>query len=521
MSKFYEKVTYRDVEEDIQSQKSADKWIFGLLLIIIGFVPLIVMASVTEVQSPLITNVSALTGGTKGDLFTHYKALTILIITILAVVVFVAKILFMNGEIRKTKLNYAIGAFAVAIVLSTIFSPNISIALHGQYNRADGAISWLCYLALFFIALNIEYPKKVLNYILYALYPFVIINLFIITMNFYGNDLLQNAVVKKLIMLFLPAGANIGEGSTLVGTLNQWNYMSGMFAIMTVLFIAAALFEKSLVRSIVHIIIALSSLSIVFMSLSSSGFITIVVLLPLLIFYLFKTEATKKSILLFLTFLILTVPIFHTLALQVPKVWYETIGLVFKYNPYDVYVEPGTTSYKFNKEEVLVITKAYAAEKFELPVLPERDTSAGSGRLYIWSKSIDLVEQRPLFGYGLDTFMYNFPHFSIDARAGMYDETMIIDKPHNMYIGWLYGTGVIGLLCSLVIVFMTLVNSLKGAIKQNQSFSWILGIAWGAYLIQSLFNDSLPGTSAVMWVIAGILLALTFKSKEQLNGRND
>lgn len=145
MSKFYEKVAYRDVEEDIQSQKSADKWIFGLLLIIIGFVPLIVMASLIEFQTPLITNVSALTGGQKGDLFTHYKALTILIITILAVGVFIAKILFMNGELRKTKLNYAIGAFAVAIVLSTIFSPNISIALQGQYNRADGAISWLCY----------------------------------------------------------------------------------------------------------------------------------------------------------------------------------------------------------------------------------------------------------------------------------------------------------------------------------------------------------------------------------------
>ena len=73
MSKFYEKVAYRDTEEDIQSQKSVDKWIFGLLLIVIGFVPLIVMASVVEVQSPMITNVSALAGGTKGDLLRTIK----------------------------------------------------------------------------------------------------------------------------------------------------------------------------------------------------------------------------------------------------------------------------------------------------------------------------------------------------------------------------------------------------------------------------------------------------------------
>ncbi|QDQ01307.1 O-antigen ligase family protein [Lysinibacillus fusiformis] len=520
MSKFYEKVAYRDAEEDIQSQKSVDKWIFGLLLIVIGFVPLIVMASVVEVQSPLITNVSALTGGTKGDLFTHYKALAVLVITIIAVIMFMTKILFMNGEIRKTKMNYAIGAFAVAIVLSTIFSPNISIALQGQYNRADGAISWLCYLALFFIAMNIDYPKKVLNYILYALYPFIVINLFIITMNFYGNDLLQKVVVKKVVMLFLPAGANIGEGSILVGTLNQWNYMSGMFAIMTVMFLAGAIFEENITRSIVHMMVGLASISIVLMSLSSSGFLTIVLLFPVLLFYIFRTKTKKQGILVISIFLILVVPIFHTLATQTPKVWYESIGLVFKHNPYDVYVEPKSTSYKFDGEG-LFTTKAFAAIKFELPVLPERSSAAGSGRVYIWDKTLSLVKERPIFGYGLDTLIYNFPHYNLDARAGMQDENIITDKSHNTYVGWLYGTGIIGFLSVMILLVLSLFKPLTVAVKNNNAILWILGIAWGAYLIQSVFNDSLPGTSAPMWVIAGILLAMTFKDKEQVNGRDN
>lgn len=520
MSKFYEKVAYHDVEEDIQSQKSVDKWIFLLLLLTIGFVPLIVMASVVEVQSPLVTNVSALAGGTKGDIFTHYKAIVMVVITTLAGIMFMTKIIFMNGGIRKTKINYAVGAFAVAIVLSTIFSPNISIALHGQYNRSDGAISWLCYLALFFISMNINYPKKVLNYILYSLYPFVIINLYIIIMNFYDKDLLQKTGVKKIVTLLLPADAHIGEDSILVGTLNQWNYMSGMFAIMTMLFLAAALFEKNIVRSIIHMLIALLSLSIVFMSLSSSGFITIVLLLPFLIFYVFKSKIKKRSVLILSMFLIFSVPIFHTLATQVPKVWYETIGLIFKYNPYDIYIEPEETSYKFNSEGILS-TKVYAAEKFELPVLPERATSAGSGRVYIWSKGFELLKERPLLGYGLDTFMYNFPHYEIDARAGLYDEDIITDKPHSMYFSLLYGTGIIGFLCATLLIAMSLISSLKVVIKQNQTVIWVLGIAWGAYLIQAFFNDSLPGTSAVMWVIAGIMLAETYKNKEQLNGRDD
>ncbi|WP_374963862.1 O-antigen ligase family protein [Lysinibacillus sp. RS5] len=520
MSKFYEKVAYRDVEEDIKSQKSVDKWIFRLLLVVIGIVPLIVMASVKEVQTPLITNVAALTGGVKGDLFTQYKALFVVGITIIAAIMFMAKILFMNGKIHKTKLNYAIGAFAVAIILSTIFSPNISIALSGMYNQSDGAISWLCYLSLLFIAMNIEYPKKALNYILYSLYPFVVINLFIISMNFYGHDLLQNSAVSKFVTLFLPEGADITQGSTLVGTLNQWNYMSGMFAIMTLMFLAASIFEKSLIRSIIHMLIALSSLSIVFMSLSSSGFITVILLFPLIILYLFKTEFKKQGILILSIFLVLTVPIFHTLASHVPKVWYESIGLIFKYNPYDVYVEPETVSYKFNSEGIFY-NSAYAAEKFELPELPERGISAGSGRAYIWEKAVEVVKNRPLFGYGLDTFMYNFPHYSIDARAGLGDENMITDKPHSMYIGWLYGTGIIGLLSALGLVVLTLFNPLKIAIKSNGSIIRILGVAWGAYLIQAMFNDSIPGISAPMWTVAGILLAIAFKYKEQIDGRDN
>ncbi|MFL1994898.1 O-antigen ligase family protein [Lysinibacillus irui] len=520
MSKFYEKIAYRDVEEDIQSQKSVDKWIFWLLLIVIGFVPLIVMASVVEVQSPLVTNVSALTGGTKGDLFTHYKALTVLVITILAGIMFMAKVIFMNGEIRKTNLNYAVGAFAVIIVLSTIFSPNISIALHGQYNRSDGAISWLCYLALFFIAMNIEYPKKVLKYVLYALYPFVLINLYIITMNFYGNDLLQKAIVQKFVKAFLPAGANIGEGSILVGTLNQWNYMSGMFAIMTVLFLTAAVLEKHIGRAIGHLIIAIMSIAIMLMSVSTSGFLTVCVMMLVVLFIALRSEKKVQSLAMIAVFLVTTAPVFHMLANKDARVWTESIGFVVEWNPY-VKEDPAPVVSLKSDIKFEWMTRAYADEKFNLPVLPERGWAAGSGRFYIWGKALEIVKERPVFGYGLDTFMYNFPHYAIDARAGLYDENTITDKPHNMYIYWLYGTGLAGLLCAILLVSMTLMNIITAIKCNNNMIISVLGISWVAYLIQAVFNDSLPGTSASMWAIAGIVVAITLKNKEQIDGRDN
>ncbi|MGE6513592.1 O-antigen ligase family protein [Lysinibacillus sphaericus] len=520
MSKFYEKVAYRDVEEDIKSQKSMDKWIFRILLIVIGFVPLIVMASVRDVQTPLITNVDALTGGVKGDLFTHYKALAVLILTLIAGILFMTKILFMNGEIRKTKLNYAIGGFVIAIVLSTIFSPNISIALQGMYNQSDGAISWLCYLALFFIAMNIDYPKKAVNYILYALYPFVIINLFIITMNFYGDDLLQKAAVKKIVTLFLPDGANISEGSILVGTLNQWNYMSGMFAIMTIMYLAAAILEKNIGRAIGHLVIAVMSVAVLLMSISTSGFLTVCIMMIVVLFVAFRSEKKAQSFAMIAVFLIASAPIFHVLANKDARVWTESVGAVIKSNPY--LKEEPTLSTSMNIDmEFDWMKRAHAAEKFELPVLSERGWGAGSGRIYIWSKTLNLITERPLFGYGLDTLMYNFPHYSSDIRAAYWFEDTITDKTHNMYMGLLYGTGFVGLLSVLILIGLSVYHPLKKAFKYNCAIICILGTAWGAYLIQAMFNDSLPGTSASMWAMAGMLLAITFKNKEQVDGRDN
>ena len=45
MSSFYD-VILNDEEEDLRSRKNIDKWIFRLLLLLLGVMPLIVLANV-------------------------------------------------------------------------------------------------------------------------------------------------------------------------------------------------------------------------------------------------------------------------------------------------------------------------------------------------------------------------------------------------------------------------------------------------------------------------------------------
>lgn len=512
----------RDEKEDHISRVKIDRWIFALLILAVSLVPILIGGYAKMITGPRITNIELMASGLKGDLFTHYKAIALMVITLAASGLLLAKVFFMEGEIRKTKLNIFIGIFAVAIILSTILSPSVSIALWGQYNRSDGAISYLCYLALFFVAMNIDYPKKALEYVMYSLYPFVAVNFVLMMMNFYGHDAMTYPVVQKMMGLFLPEGASLSEGSTILGTLNQWNYMSGMFAVMTVMYLAWAIVDKNTIRSFVNVAVSVVSLAIMLMSVSTSGFLTVLLITPLLVWLAVKSTNRKRSIVALCAFVIISLPVFHVLANKDSRVWDESIGFIIKKNPY---VKEQPVGMGLSNMEFQFGSRVYAAENsFELPELPEANYSAGSGRVYIWGKAIDLVMERPLIGFGLDTFMYHFPHYNIDARAGMWLENTIVDKPHNMYVGILYGTGIIGFIGFAGLAIIMALGALKAIVTRQSIIPAVLSIGWLAFLIQALFNDALPGTAAPMWVIAGMLMAFIGINKEFEEityGRND
>ncbi|MCM3636536.1 O-antigen ligase family protein [Sporosarcina luteola] len=525
MTYYFNTAKTTDLNEECEnrvSRKRTDRWIFALLLLAMALIPLLVGGHVKNVVGPHISTIGLLTSGVKGDLFTYYKMVSLIILTVIAVIMLLSKLFFMNGKLRSTKLNLFISIFAVAIILSTIFSKSISIALWGQFNRSDGAISYICYLTLFFVAMNIEYPKRAIHYVMYALYPFVFINLFLITMNFYGHDAMKYPLVQKMMTMFVPEGASLGDNSILLGTLNQWNYMSGMFAVMTVMYLAWAIIDLNKIRSIINTVFAVVSFAIMLMSTSTSGFLTIVVLIPLLIVLVYKSGNYKKALVAVLAFAFLSAPIFHILAEKSPRVWSESIGFLIEKNPY-VKEQPNAmnaSEFKYTLEN-----KAFAAEnQFELPELPERGIAAGSGRAYIWEKTYDLTIDRPLFGYGLDTLMYHFPHYNIDARAGMWDENTIIDKPHSMYMGIFYGTGIVGIIGFAGIAILTVSAALKIVFTRRQATIAVLAVGWIAYLFQALFNDSLPGSTGPMWTIAGMMIGILMLNndiEEKTNGRND
>lgn len=487
-------------EEDLEIKKIDRVLTIGLLLLIL-IVPLVIRVHFAEFVSPQITGTS-MDSGSKADIFTFYKFVLLLIGTILLTIVFLYKVMFVGYVIPKSKINIFTGLLALTIVGSAIFAPNKTLALFGMYNRNEGTLTYLCYITLFFIASNIKYSLRQLNWFVYVLYPFVIINTILGLLSFFGIDILKYDIGKAILYSGLPEGSSLTEGSKLIATINHGNYVSGFAAVLIGIFLTWALLDQNKIRKIINLVFSLLSFAMLLGSLSSSGFVTIAVMIPIIALLIIKAKSKKQFIIIALSFMIASSGIFAIMAKHNPKVWDETFGMVLTNNPFK-----NKSAFEWKG---LVVDKAFANDKVEytFPKLPESGVGAGSGRIYIWEETWDLIKERPLVGYGLDTLPYHFPQNDTGIHANIESYKVIVDKPHNMYVGMAYGAGVIALLALVLLFNSILFQGIKGVLKTNHTMLIVLLIACTTFMVQGLFNDTISGTAIIFWVLLGNALAL-------------
>lgn len=89
----------------------------------------------------------------------------------------------------------------------------------------------------------------------------------------------------------------------------------------------------------------------------------------------------------------------------------------------------------------------------------------GSGRGYIWSRTIPMMKKTIFVGYGADTYCIYFPQ---NDYVGKYNsgaftsvKDIIVDKPHNMYMGMWIGTGGISLIAFLALMIIYFIQSVQ------------------------------------------------------------
>lgn len=139
----------------------------------------------------------------------------------------------------------------------------------------------------------------------------------------------------------------------------------------------------------------------------------------------------------------------------------------------------------------------------------------GSSRGYIWSRTIPLLDECLVTGYGPDTYAFVFPQNDYLAKFAAYQEGFYItvDKPHNLYLQIFMSSGLIALVAFLAICVFYLVDcfrlyALKKSYRSEQCFGISVMLAVVGYLAAGMFNDSVVSVAPVFWILLGTGAAL-------------
>jgi len=121
----------------------------------------------------------------------------------------------------------------------------------------------------------------------------------------------------------------------------------------------------------------------------------------------------------------------------------------------------------------------------------------GSARVYIWRNALEVFPNNPIIGSGPDTFYNAFPS---EAHGYMGQD---YQNAHNEYLQILICQGILGLLCYLVFLGGILPKPIRAAFRNPLLVAAL--VAFVGYCGQAFFNLSLPITSQLLWVLAGML----------------
>ena len=159
----------------------------------------------------------------------------------------------------------------------------------------------------------------------------------------------------------------------------------------------------------------------------------------------------------------------------------------------------------------------------------ERLTSAadiGSGstasRLFTWGAALRAIQDRPITGFGPDTFGLIFPQYKTLEMVQAIGSGSIADNAHNYLLQLAVTIGIPGAVALLGFFVAALVASFGLAFPRSddgsaQSSTLVLAGFWAAsaaYLVHLMFALSVPGSTVLLWLSLAALVAPAARAVE-------
>jgi hypothetical protein len=482
--------------------------LFYSLIGIMVIIPLVVRVSAVNNFSPIFY--TELSTSVKYDIFSYVKLHWLIVGTVITLSIYLFGFWQKKFRVQPDPVLAPLSLLYFLVLLSSALADYKTISFLGFYAQHTGASTVLSLLILFFISSQLDYSKNKLKVFLLCLSPFVLINFIASLLNFYDINVFNWRWVNLLIIPQSFPGGKLSASSRLITTLANPNFLSGVGAAFTGLFLTLAMLENNRKLRISYLICSVFCFAMVIASLSSSGFVTILALLPLMVLVGARSAAALRALKTLVIGIILCSLVYGLLSSHNQAVWPNTFG-VFKQLALAAPSQETDTQLAFTTVAAGNQAISDHSENSEFK-LPPKGWGPGTGRLYIWERTWQLIQSHPIFGYGLDTLPYYFPQDDPEKISALNDENTIVDKPHNMYLALGYGSGLPALASFLA---LSLIFSWRVVIVLRQSVDGFgrsllaaMFIAWCGFMIQGLFNDLVMGANVLYWLSFGFSVSL-------------
>lgn len=136
----------------------------------------------------------------------------------------------------------------------------------------------------------------------------------------------------------------------------------------------------------------------------------------------------------------------------------------------------------------------------------EVDTGSTAQHLYLWGKTLDLIQKRPLLGWGLETLRRVFPYQRQELVRVFGLRPVIIDRAHNDVLQVAVSIGIPGALAYVTFWILVLAAGARLARRVSGearilSAGFLAGLV--GYLVQVQFSFSAVEVTPLVWLLAG------------------
>jgi hypothetical protein len=470
------------------------------------------------------------------NFFTYYKLVWILFIS----TILILSLLFrMYKYKQKLEVNFILlgtGLIIIAALIAFILDPQKEVSIWGLYSRSNGLLAYISLFLLIYLVSNLKIQTKQISFLVHSINVASIVLIIIGIFQFFGIDMMDSLWFKQIytpneysgmissinITQYVFAGTKYYWSTSLFG---QFNYYGAYCSIVYPLVTAFALNEDNLIKKILLILGSIMLFTGTILGQSMGSVIAMFAALIVIPIFLVNKRNYKSFILMCIGYTIISAAInrltnwiaFSEIYNFIIKILSSKL-IVLVAAMSVIYIllyilRKRISTYRYLLVSILIILALIVGIIGYIYVINnvvEQNMSMLSNRGYIWHYSNELIKENFIFGYGPDNLYYNFPQINQFQRENI--PTIIIDKPHNMYLQFILDTGIFGLIGFMVLLVGLLLKSNKAIdiekdIYKNTYLKALMLVVM-AYMIQGIVNDNHLSFQPVTYLLMGIGAAL-------------